>query len=135
MLSDILTAGLYDLPWSRIAIFAALFFLLERIATNTLLYASRPRNMKIAGLPLWPGKWLSELDFILNGAERLVQRANELGPGVFAMPALSTYQVLVSSPSQIQEFTKAGEDSMSFRAAMNEVRFFAYPHPLLKSVR
>jgi hypothetical protein len=52
MLSDILTAGLYDLPWSRIAIFTALFFLLERIATITLLYASRPRNMKIAGLPL-----------------------------------------------------------------------------------
>jgi hypothetical protein len=56
MLSDVLTIGLYDLPWSRIAIFTALFFLLERIATNTLLYASRPRNMKIAGLPLWPGK-------------------------------------------------------------------------------
>jgi hypothetical protein len=135
MLSDILTAGLYDLPWSRIAIFTALFFLLERIATITLLYASRPRNMKIAGLPLWPGKWLSELDFILNGADRLVQRANELGPGVFAMPALSTYQVLVSSPSQIQEFTKAGEDIMSFRAAMNEVRPFTYPNSLLKSVR
>jgi hypothetical protein len=48
MLSDILTTGLYDLPWSCIAIFKALFFLLERIATNTLLYASRPRNMKVS---------------------------------------------------------------------------------------
>jgi hypothetical protein len=78
--------------------------------------------MKIRGYPLFFGKWLSEFDFIFKGADRLVQRASELGTGVFAIPALSCYQVLVSKHEQILEFTKANEDSMSFRAAMNEVR-------------
>ncbi|KAJ4374839.1 hypothetical protein N0V83_001917 [Neocucurbitaria cava] len=82
--------------------------------------------MKIRGYPLFVGKWLSELDFILKGADRLVQRANELGTGVFAIPALSCYQVLVSKHEQIVEFTKASEDSMSFRAAMNERLFFKH---------
>jgi cytochrome P450 len=129
MLADILINSpttLGALPWARISAACFMFFVLERIATVAVIHASRPRGMKIRGYPLFFGKWLSEFDFIFKGADRLVQRASELGTGVFAIPALSCYQVLVSKHEQILEFTKANEDSMSFRAAMNERLFFKH---------
>ncbi|CAG8975095.1 hypothetical protein HYALB_00008935 [Hymenoscyphus albidus] len=77
-------------------------------------------NMIIEGKTLICGKWLSELDFILKGADSIVQLSEKVNKKIFAISALS-YQILVSNLQQIMEFAKAGEDAMSFRAAMNEL--------------
>lgn len=54
---------------------------------------------------------------------------HQLGRNIFAIPALSCYQILVSTQKQVIEFAKAGEDVMSFRAAMNEVDFPVVQRP------
>jgi hypothetical protein len=69
---------------------------------------------------------LSELDFIIKGADRLVEFSAKLGHGIWAMPALSCYQVLISTQQHIKEFATAGEDVLSFREAMTERLFFKY---------
>ncbi|CAG8954817.1 hypothetical protein HYFRA_00004743 [Hymenoscyphus fraxineus] len=117
--------------WSAILDHASLtgfliLFVGWRIASVAMVYILRPKNIKIEGKTLLVGKWLSELHFTFRGADSIVEISKKMGRKIFAIPAFSCYQVLVSTQMQMMEFAAATEDVMSFRAAMNERLFFQY---------
>ncbi|KAE8423668.1 cytochrome P450 [Aspergillus pseudocaelatus] len=79
-------------------------------------------NIHIGGSSvLFPGKWLTSLQFMVNGAgiiSDIYRRV--LSDKSFAIPALGEYQVLVSSEKHIQELSQSSEDVLSFHAAMKQ---------------
>lgn len=82
--------------------------------------------MLISGKPVLVGQWLSAFDFVCQGADRIARAYNQAGNTPFAIPALSNYQVLVSSPEDVQKLANAPEEDVSFRKALFDRLFFTY---------
>ncbi|KAB8238151.1 cytochrome P450 [Aspergillus alliaceus] len=78
-------------------------------------------NAYMGGTSVLLGKWLSSLEFMVDGAGMICDIYRRLGSGKsFAIPALGEYQVLVSSEQQIRELDRSSEDVLSFHAAMEQ---------------
>ena len=84
------------------------------------------RNMVISGKTLIFGQWLSAIDFIYQGTKRISRVYATAQNTPFAIPALSNYQVLVSSKEDVQKLAHATEEVMSFRKALFDRLFFTY---------
>ncbi|OOF93346.1 hypothetical protein ASPCADRAFT_516985 [Aspergillus carbonarius ITEM 5010] len=67
------------------------------------------------------GKWLTSLEFVIDGAGMISDVYRRLGGDrSFAIPALGEYQVLMSSEKMIRELSQTSEDVLSFHAAMGQ---------------
>jgi cytochrome P450 len=82
--------------------------------------------MIISGRTLLFGQWLSAFDFIYQGADRIARTYAQAAKAPFAIPALSNYQVLVSSHEDVQKLANAPEEVLSFRKALFDRLFFTY---------
>lgn len=82
--------------------------------------------MRIYGYTLAFGQWLSILDFVSSAADRITYGYKHSTKRPFAIPAISNYQVLVSSPEHIKELGQAPDESFSFHQAMADRLFFKY---------
>ncbi|KAF2260655.1 cytochrome P450, partial [Lojkania enalia] len=82
--------------------------------------------MIISGYTLAVGQWLSAFDYVYQGADRIARVYKEAAKRPFALPAISNYQVLVSSAEHIKELAQAPDELLSFYKAMNERLFFKY---------
>jgi hypothetical protein len=82
--------------------------------------------MTITGPTLLFGQWLSTLSYIRSGADKIAQYYGTNSGAPFALPAISNYQVLVSSPAHFKELSQAPDEMLSFYKAMNERLFFKH---------
>ncbi|PQE02872.1 cytochrome P450 protein [Rutstroemia sp. NJR-2017a BBW] len=79
-------------------------------------------NTRIFGASLAWGKWLSSIQYVLQAPD-LIQKAYDQSKGEpFSVPALSEYQVFVSSEKHIQEVNESSQDQLSLHEAMEDVR-------------
>ncbi|RAL04538.1 cytochrome P450 [Aspergillus ibericus CBS 121593] len=79
-------------------------------------------NTYIGGTPvLLLGKWFTSLEFVIDGAGMISDIYRRIrSDRSFAIPALSEYQVLVSSEKLIRELSQSPESILSFHAAMEQ---------------
>jgi hypothetical protein len=84
------------------------------------------REMHISGPTLFFGQWLSTISYIYAGADKIASCYASCAKRPFALPAISNYQVLVSSPEHFKELAQAPDEMLSFYKAMNERLFFKH---------
>jgi hypothetical protein len=82
--------------------------------------------MFISGPNLLYGQWLSTISYVRSGADTIASCYATSSKLPFALPAISNYQVLVSSPAHFKELSQAPDEMMSFYKAMNERLFFKH---------
>lgn len=82
--------------------------------------------MIISGYTLFFGQWLSVIDYVFNGGNRIARVYKEAAKRPFAILGFSKYQVLVSSQEHFKELAQAPDEIMSFYKAMNERLFFKH---------
>ena len=82
--------------------------------------------MIVSGHSLFFGQWLSTLDYVYRGVDHIAHVYKKAAKRPFAIPAISNYQVLVSSSEHFKELAQAPDEMLSFYKAMNERLFFKH---------
>ncbi|KAH8699442.1 cytochrome P450 [Phaeosphaeriaceae sp. PMI808] len=114
------------LPTDVVVLMCTFVLVLWRASKAVRQYLKRPRNIIISGYSLIVGQWLSAFDYIYQGVDRIARVYKETDKRPFAIPAISNYQILVSSSEHFKELAQAPDEMLSFYKAMNERLFFKY---------
>lgn len=77
--------------------------------------------MPIRDNPFGLGRCILNFKFIMEAPPLIFSAYRELGKTTFAIPALTEYQVLACSDSDIKAICESTEETLSFHAAMTDV--------------
>lgn len=81
----------------------------------------RPNSHLIAGLPTIIGKWVSSVQFVLQGTEIILKSYKKAAGKPFAIPALKNYYVCISDVEQMKELGNAPSYQLSLRHYLEEL--------------
>ncbi|KAH7096039.1 cytochrome P450 [Paraphoma chrysanthemicola] len=96
------------------------FLFLWRTFVMLKMHYNRPRDMPMKRQSSFLATCIFNLRFITSAPPFIFEKYHELKKSTFAMPALTEYQVLACSSSDIQATCEAPEEVLSFHEAMTD---------------